>query len=174
MFAPVPHFLETTHPEHHSRCDLETAPAIPERQIRNSYRAAVARALNCPVNQTRIHGSLKHHHADAAILVVSCPDLDLESPRQCRNLESQEISCKPHFWTAGQIHPPWVPGNLLQLLLGSPSLTGSNSGNSIWPLSCSFSLSATANLVPREDSPEFSRQSKMQLLHAAVSRRQGE
>jgi hypothetical protein len=38
----------------------------------------------------------------------------------------------------------WVPGNLLQLLLGSPSLTGSNSGNSIWLLSCSFSFSAKA------------------------------
>src|ERR1035438_9035793 len=36
--------------------------------------------LHCAADQTRIHGRLKHHHAAAAIPVLSCRDLDPDRP----------------------------------------------------------------------------------------------
>src|ERR1039458_4549217 len=62
-----------------------------------------------------------------------------------RNVESLNAHCKPSFWLAGPIPPPWVPVTLLQLLVGFPVPTGSSSGNSIWTL---FSLERPL-LVPR-------------------------
>jgi len=53
-------------------------------------------------------GAGSQHWAAETFLNLSCPDLDLESPRQCRNLESQEISCKQRFWIAGQLGT-WKP-----------------------------------------------------------------
>jgi hypothetical protein len=52
--------------------------SYPALQFSNSYTSAVLRFVNCAVNQTHIHGSLKHHHAAAAMLVLSCRHLDLE------------------------------------------------------------------------------------------------
>ena len=54
-----------------------------------------------------------------------------------RNVESLNDPRKRYFWLAGQFQPPWVPGALLQLLLGLPDTTGSSSGKSGWAL---FSL----------------------------------
>jgi hypothetical protein len=52
--------------------------SYPALQFSNSYTSAVLRFVNCAVNQTHIHGSLKHDHAAAAMLVLSCRHLDLE------------------------------------------------------------------------------------------------
>jgi hypothetical protein len=55
---------------------------ISELQISNSYTALPVRPLNRAANQTHIQQSLNHHHADAAILVRYCLDLDPEIPHE--------------------------------------------------------------------------------------------
>ena len=82
----------------------------------------------------------------------------------CRNVESVNAPCKPHFWLAGSFLPPWVPGTLLQLLVGFPVPSGNSSGSPVLPLFLfrpPFPFSATASLVPGKDSPEFSPSSKI-------------
>ena len=130
----------------HSGNDWRGFSAIRNCNFQNSYRAAVVRPPNwgCKSNSYTEESEAPSCRCGNSGSFLS----QSRSPPSHANAEIVEIlnaPRKPHFWTAGRIPPSWVPGALLQLLVGRPSPTGSSSGNSVWSLSSSFSFSAPAN-----------------------------